>query len=61
MHRFRWLRPFGVPAADEFALERYFRIEGLHAELESHLLRAGISDSSSSETLLYAARSYFVA
>ena len=55
----RWLRGFGIHSADERALERYYRNEGLRAELESHLLRAGDGAPSTNERILYAAHSYF--
>ena len=55
----RWLRRFGIRSADEHALERYYRNEGLRAELESHLLRAGDGGPATNERILYAAHSYF--
>ena len=59
MPLYRWLRQFGIRAADQGALERYYRSEGLRAELESHLLRAGDRAASSNARILYAAHSYF--
>ena len=55
-----WLRlsPSGPSAAEERALARYFRDEGLHTELEG--LRARIGGAPADlERTLYAARSYF--
>jgi hypothetical protein len=48
----------GPAPADERALARYYRDEGLHAELASHLARED-SKASGYERALYAARSYF--
>jgi hypothetical protein len=59
MPPYLWLRRLGVRSADERALERYYRNEGLRAELESHLLRAGDGAPSTNERILYAAHSYF--
>jgi hypothetical protein len=41
-------------------LARYYRDEGLHAELASHLARETGIDTAQ-ERILYAARSYFAA
>jgi hypothetical protein len=55
-----WLRLSlsGTSATEERALARYFRDEGLHAELASHLVREPGSHNEQ-ERMLYAARSYF--
>jgi hypothetical protein len=60
MLRSLWLRltSSGLAPADERALARYYRDEGLHAELASH--QAQNSDNHpGQERMLYAARSYF--
>ena len=44
--------------AEERALARYYRDEGLHAELASHLTRNG-GATVGHEKMLYAAHSYF--
>jgi hypothetical protein len=57
-----WLRllPSGPSPTEERALARYFRDEGLHAELQG--LRAyDESASSTYERALYSAQSYFAA
>jgi len=62
MLRSLWLRfsPSGPAPWDERALARYYRDEGLHAELESHLAR-DIGKELEQERIAYAARSYFAA
>ena len=57
-----WLRlPSPGPSApEERALARYFRDEGLHAELQRMRARNG-EQQSDMERTLYAARSYFAA
>ena len=58
-----WLRltSSGPKSSDELALARYFRDEGLHAELEQlRSLDAGAIPAGH-ERVLYAARSYFAA
>jgi hypothetical protein len=59
MPLYRWLSRLGRHSANERALERYYRNEGLRAALESHLLRAGDGAPSTNERILYAAHSYF--
>ena len=60
MLRSLWLRftSSGPAPADERALARYYRDEGLHAELASHLAR-DVGHNIEQERMLYAARSYF--
>jgi hypothetical protein len=60
MLRSLWLRftSSGPASADERALARYYRDEGLHAELASHLAR-DIDNHSSQDRIAYAVRSYF--
>ena len=62
MLRCLWLRltSSGPTPADERALARYFRDEGLHAELALHLAHEA-GAASGHERILYAARSYFAA
>ena len=48
----------GPAPADERALARYYRDEGLHAELEAYRAR-DFGHASGNERILYAARSYF--
>ena len=57
-----WLRltSSGPTPGDERALARYFRDEGLHAELAAQLARSA-SAASTYERTLYAAHSYFTA
>jgi hypothetical protein len=54
------LSPSGPAPADERALARYYRDEGLHAELELERAR-DFGFPSGNERILYAARSYFAA
>ena len=60
MLRSLWLRltSSGPAPADERALARYYRDEGLHAELELHEAR-DFGNPSGNERILYAAQSYF--
>jgi len=60
MLRSLWLRltSSGPSPVDERALARYYRDEGLHAELASHLGR-NPGTHNEQERMLYAARSYF--
>ena len=62
MLRSLWLRfsPSGPTPADERAIARYYRDEGLHAELELERAR-DFGDPSGNERILYAARSYCAA
>ena len=62
MLRFLWRRLLssGPASSEELALARYFRDEGLHTELESHLAR-NAGAASGHERMLYAAHSYFAA
>jgi hypothetical protein len=62
MLKFLWLRlpSPGPGATDERALARYFRDEGLHAELEG-LRPRDESERSSYGRALYNAHSYFAA
>jgi len=57
-----WLRLTlsGPSFSDEETLARYYRIEGLHAELALHLAREGGAPVGHERTL-YAAHSYFIA
>ena len=63
MLRSLWLRfaSSGLGSSNELALARYYRDEGLHAELES--LRSGARGAmlAGHERILYAAHSYFAA
>jgi hypothetical protein len=62
MLKFPWLRllPSGPGLTEDRALARYFRDEGLHAELEAlHAQEAAARPAF--ERTLYAARSYFAA
>ena len=56
-----WLRftSSGPKSPDKLALARYFRDEGLHAELESLRSQGGGAIPMDHERMLYAARSYF--
>ncbi len=61
-----WLRltSSGPTPSDERALARYFRDEGLHAELASQLAQLNELHAGSPaglERTLYAAHSYFIA
>jgi hypothetical protein len=61
-----WLRlaPSGPTPSEERALARYFRDEGLHAELASYLAQSDVMRAGAlhgHERMLYAARSYFAA
>ena len=62
MLRSLWLRltSSGPKPSEERALARYFRDEGLHTELASHLARHADSGSIH-ERIFYAAHSYFAA
>lgn len=55
------LRSLGPKSPDEQALARYFRDEGLQAELESLRHRGAGAIPVEHERMLYAARSYFAA
>ena len=55
-----WLRLAPSRASETRALARYFRDEGLHAELEA-LHAQGVSAQSGYERTLHAARSYLSA
>jgi hypothetical protein len=58
--RFSPSNPLGsLGAAEDRALARYFRDEGLHADLER--LDAPRAHDAELERMLYAARSYFAA
>ena len=66
MLRSLWLRltSSGPTPSDERALARYFRDEGLHAELASQLAQLNELHAGSPaglERTLYAAHSYFIA
>ena len=58
-----WLRlaSTGPASPDESALARYYRDEGLHAELESLRNRGSGAIPMDHERMLYVARSYFAA
>ena len=62
MLRSLWLKlTFSGPKSSEGrALARYFRDEGLHAELASHLAR-NAGSGSMHERIFYTAHSYFAA
>ena len=62
MLRSLWLRltSSSPTPAEERALARYFRDEGLHAELAAHLA-SEIGNPSGQARILYAAHSYFAA
>jgi len=62
MLRSLWLRltSSGPSPEAERDLARYYRDEGLHADLAAQLARE-VSNSSGQERILYAARSYFAA
>jgi hypothetical protein len=62
MLRSLWLRLAspGPWSAEERALARYYRDEGLHAELASHLARDA-GTPAGLERMLYAAHSHFAA
>lgn len=57
-----WLRLVrgGPVTSDERALARYFRIEGMHAELDLLQARGGAGDTAFERTL-YRTHSYFAA